>query len=61
MAKKCLNCDRSDQDIPLVSLQYRGEAKFICSQCFPNFIHAPAKLAGKLDGAEQIPPAEHEH
>ncbi|MFH2101926.1 MAG: hypothetical protein ABIJ39_01025 [Chloroflexota bacterium] len=59
--KHCLNCNRSEQDIPLVSLQYRGDQAHICSQCFPMLIHAPGKLAGKLEGADSIPPAEHDH
>jgi hypothetical protein len=58
--KTCLNCNRNEEEIPLVSLQYLGEAVYICSSCFPMLIHSPAKLAGKLKNAEKIQPAEHE-
>jgi len=56
----CLNCDRSEQEIPLIALHYQGKQVYICSQCFPNLIHAPAKLAGKLADAEKIQPAQHD-
>jgi hypothetical protein len=60
MMKTCLNCGKTEEQIPLVTLQYMGETDYICSQCFPNLIHSPAKLAGKLKDAEKIQPAEHE-
>jgi len=59
--KTCLNCDRSEHDIPLVTLQYQGTQVFICSQCFPLLIHSPVKLTGKLKDAEKIQPADHDH
>ena len=59
--KTCLNCQKSEQEIPLVTLQYLGQQVHICSQCFPTLIHSPAKLAGKIKGAEKIQPASHDH
>ena len=59
---QCLNCGRSEQEIPLVVLQYRGSPAWICSQCFPLLIHQPEQLTGKLVGADKIAPAaHHEH
>jgi len=58
--KTCLNCNQTEEQIPLVTLQYQGQQVFICSQCFPMLIHSPAKLAGKLKDAEKIQPAEHD-
>lgn len=60
MNHTCLNCDRTENDVPLVTLQYKGEQVFLCSQCFPTLLHAPAKLAGKLAGAEKLQPAKHD-
>lgn len=54
----CLNCNNSENDIPLVNLIYSGKQTFICSSCLPVLIHHPQKLIGKLDGAEKIPPAD---
>ena len=45
--KTCLNCGKTEEQIPLVTLQYQGQTVYICSQCFPTLIHSPAKLAGK--------------
>ncbi len=58
--KTCLNCQKSEQEIPLVTLQYQGKEAYICSECFPTLIHSPAKLAGKIKGAEKIQPAKHD-
>lgn len=55
----CLNCNRPETVIPLVSLRYAGRQAWICSQCLPTLIHQPDRLAGKLAGAEQIAPAPH--
>ena len=59
--KTCLNCQKTEQEIPLVTLQYMGQQVYICSQCFPTLIHSPAKLAGKIKDAEKIQPANHDH
>ena len=52
----CLNCERSETDIPLVALRYGGEEQWICSQCLPLLIHQPERLTGKLAGADTITP-----
>jgi len=57
----CLNCNRSEDEMPLVNLQYMGEKIFICSGCLPVLLHSPAKLIGKLAEAEKIQPANHDH
>lgn len=57
----CLNCNRSEDVMPLINLQYKGEKIFICSGCMPVLLHSPAKLAGKLEDADKIQPAHHDH
>ena len=59
--KICLNCNASENDIPLVHLHYAGKPAFICSSCLPVLIHQPQNLIGKLDGAENISPAKHDN
>jgi hypothetical protein len=56
---ECLACERSQDEVPLVSLVYRGTAYWICPQHLPLLIHDPAQLAGKIEGAERMEPAEH--
>ncbi len=58
--KKCLACGAGSDQVPLIPLEYRGTTTYICAPHFPILIHAPAKLAGKLPGAESLPPSEHE-
>jgi len=54
-AQHCLNCDRSENQIPLVNLRYAGQSGWICSQCLPVLIHHPEQMAEKLAGAEKFP------
>lgn len=57
----CLNCGRSEMDVPLVTLRHAGKSAWICSGCLPVLIHKPHQLVGKLQGAEQLSPTEHNH
>lgn len=58
----CLNCNRTEHQVPLLALAFKGETYYICPQCLPVLIHKPASLARKLPGAENFgAPAEHHH
>jgi hypothetical protein len=59
--KICLNCERSSDVIPLLTLEYQGQNYFICPQCMPTLIHKPHALAGKLPGSENLSPSDHAH
>lgn len=59
--KKCLACEQSSDVTPLIMLEYKGNTLWICAQHFPILIHNPAKLAGKLQGAENMEASEHCH
>jgi hypothetical protein len=59
--KVCLNCQKTEQQIPLIHLHFQGGDAFICPQCLPVLIHKPANLADKLPGLENIEPPKHEH
>jgi hypothetical protein len=61
--KICINCDRTDKQIPLLLLTFNGEEKFICPQCMPIIIHKTQMLADKLPGMDldSAPPAPHQH
>lgn len=54
--KTCLNCGRTDNQIPLVNMVFKGETKYICPQCLPTLIHKIHLLTDKLPGVE-VPPA----
>jgi hypothetical protein len=57
--KVCINCNRTDEKIPLIALTFKGETKHICPQCLPVLIHKTQQLADKLPGVEITPPADH--
>jgi hypothetical protein len=56
---RCVECDRTGQQIPLIPLEYRNQKFWICPQHLPMLIHDPRSLAGKLPGAEGMEAAEH--
>jgi len=58
-AKVCVACGRGPEETPLLALEYRGAAFWICPQHLPVLIHDPAQLTGRLPGAERLRPAEH--
>jgi len=52
--KNCLVCQRDENQIPLVELNYQGKKFYICPQHIPVLIHDPNKLTGSLPGAENM-------
>lgn len=59
---RCIYCERGSEEIPLLTLRFRDGDVWICPQHLPILIHEPAKLAGKLPGAEGMQPAAgHDH
>jgi hypothetical protein len=58
---KCLYCEQSSDEAPLIAIHFHGEEWWICAQHLPLLIHSPAKLAGKLPGAENLGNAGHGH
>lgn len=53
---ECLNCGKNSQEVPLLSLDYKGGVYSICPSCLPTLIHKPQNLAGKLPQAEELKP-----
>jgi hypothetical protein len=54
LVKQCLNCGRSVEQVPLISIEHRTGSAYICPQCLPILIHEPQTLIGKLSGAEAL-------
>jgi hypothetical protein len=57
--KSCLNCNRTDERVPLLHLTFKNETKYICPQCLPVLIHKIHLIADKLPGVEIAPDAAH--
>jgi hypothetical protein len=57
--KQCVNCNRSVEQVPLISIEHRDGAAYICPQCLPILIHEPQALVGKLSGAEALSGRSH--
>lgn len=45
---RCLYCERTEAEIPLVSWRYRGRTFCLCPEHLPLLIHAPEELASLL-------------
>jgi hypothetical protein len=56
---RCLVCQETSQEIPLLKLEYQQQEYYICPQHFPILIHQPQKLVGLLPGAEKLQGHEH--
>ncbi len=56
---RCLVCDQTGDQIPLLKLEFHGRQYAICPSHFPILIHQPQLLVGKLPGAEKLQPHEH--
>lgn len=48
---KCLHCQRTSDEIPLIQFEFGGKTSWICPQHLPILIHKPEELADKLPGA----------
>ena len=48
--RSCLNCNRTEQEHPLLKLAYQGGELYLCPQCLPILIHKPHQLADKIPG-----------
>ena len=55
--KVCVNCNRSDERIPLLTLTYKSGPKYICAQCLPILIHKTWLLADQFPGVDLTPPS----
>lgn len=58
-AHTCLACGQDSSATPLIALEYQGRTFWICPQHLPVLIHDPARLVGRLPGAEALRPADH--
>lgn len=56
---RCLVCNLSSEQIPLLRMEFQGQQYAICPSHFPILIHQPQQLVGKLPGAEKLQPHEH--
>ena len=59
-AVACIACGRGPDVVPLLTLEFRGRTFRICAQHLPVLIHDPGQLTGRLEGAENLSPADHD-
>ena len=52
--KACMFCKRTDNEIPLVQVDFKSKNYWICPQHIPVLIHDPKKLTGILPDAENM-------
>ncbi len=52
--KSCIACKRTEDELPIIQMTYLGKEIGICPQHIPMLIHDPTKLAGMLEGAENM-------
>ncbi|MHC1781714.1 MAG: hypothetical protein AB9891_02940 [Anaerolineaceae bacterium] len=52
--KACVFCGVGSNELPLLVMTYFEKDYYICPEHVPVLIHEPAKLTGKLPGAEKL-------
>ncbi len=52
--KACMFCNRTENEIPLVQVDFKSNHYWICPQHIPVLIHDPQKLTGILPDAENM-------
>lgn len=55
----CIVCESNSDQVPLISMEYRGSTFRICPQHLPIIIHNPTELTGLIEGAENFRPSAH--
>jgi hypothetical protein len=55
---KCINCEREENVVPLVSITFAKNATWICTQCLPTLIHNPDKLQSKFENMDVEDPVK---
>ena len=55
----CLVCERSQQEVPLLAVQFQDQQYWICPQHLPILIHKPEELVGRLPGVENLEGHQH--
>jgi len=59
---KCLVCERTSDQTPLLILRYQDSDFWICAQHLPILIHKPHELADRLPNLDLAePPDAHHH
>jgi len=55
----CLVCERTKNEVPLITVNFMEDSYYICPQHLPILIHHPEQLTGKLPGVENLTGHEH--
>jgi hypothetical protein len=50
-ADACVNCNRTDAQVPLGAWRYRGEQLWICPDCMPAFIHQRDTIMTRMESS----------
>ncbi len=52
--KNCVVCNKTEEEVPLFELTFKGKSLNICPQHVPLLIHEPHKLEGIVEGADNM-------
>ena len=55
---KCINCNKEETKVPLVSIRFSNNSTWICTQCLPTLIHDPNRLSDKFNNMDTDNPPE---
>jgi len=60
---KCVLCERTSDEVPVIAFEYRGETYHVCTAHLPTLLHKPELFSGKLPeaGRDWTPGEGHHH
>jgi hypothetical protein len=60
--KKCVLCEKSSGEIPVISFEYQGSEYGVCTAHLPALLHKPELFEGKLaDAGKAWTDQDHHH
>lgn len=48
---KCVFCERTSDEVPVIAFEYRDETYHVCTGHLPTLLHKPELFSGKLPEA----------
>ncbi len=58
---KCLYCERTSEEIPLIPFKYKEQDYHVCTNHLPMLLHKPEMFEAKLPGAGKWSSGEGHH
>lgn len=52
MKEICFNCQRDENEIPIIAWKYQKRPLWVCCECMPLLIHKWSQIVGRVGSSE---------